>query len=412
MKTIRNSVVSALVFFFLFSMALRLWGVSESNFFSTDELTVVPAAEYFFSNGNFMPDEWSHPPLKYYFLNAGIKVFGDNVYGWRLVNVILGSLTVVVLFLLGKELFSDKRVASLAAFFLSVEPVHIVYSRTFYGEISSLFFFLVGVYISVRYLKGGRTSPVGAGICLGLALAQKWYYLPVMVVLPAWIIIKKYRDGGLKRLDFLHMTTVFLILPVAVYSSTFYPWFQRGYSVPEFLGMQLDAYREMQSQTMDWFVNPFFMASPSSPWDWFIKPVVYGRLAQPDGLWGKFEIFMGNSAVWLLAVPAFAFAAYRIWKQRDGSLVFVIVLFAAMYSQFVVVKRAIFLYSAVVVLPFVYLAVAYFIVALAGRKTLYFVMLAAVIVIWSLYIYPFATGRAVPLSLYGPVISAGRIPIQ
>ncbi|MBI5640746.1 MAG: glycosyltransferase family 39 protein [Nitrospirae bacterium] len=405
----RNAVILAV--FFIFSLGLRLWGIEESNFFGSDELTVVPAVEYFFSDGNFMPDEWTHPPLKYYLLYAGMKVFGNNVYGWRLVNVILGSLTVVLLYLLGKELFPDLRVAAPAAFFLAVEPVHIVYSRTFYGEISSLFFFMLGVYITLRYLKGERSSPVGIGICLGLALAQKWYFLPLMVTLPAWVILTKYRDGGLKRLDVPHMVAIFLFLPVAVYLLVFCPWFKRGYSVMEFFGMQLDAYRAMQAQTMSWFGNDFFRASPSSPWDWFIKPILYGRVTGGDGFYGKFEIFMSNSPVWLLAVPAFLYAAYRVWKNRDGSLILIIVLFAATYTQFVIVKRAIFLYSALVVLPFVYLAVAHFLLAMSQKRTSYFFMLMTVIALWSLYIFPFATGRSVPLALYAPLISAGGIAV-
>jgi len=63
--------------------------------------------------------------LKYHLLNASMKVWGDNPAGWRMRNVIFGSLSVAVLFLIGIELFSSVRVAGLAAAFLAFDPLHL-----------------------------------------------------------------------------------------------------------------------------------------------------------------------------------------------------------------------------------------------------------------------------------------------
>src|SRR4030042_4150241 len=59
--------------------------------------------------------EWLHPPIAKLFMAAGILIFGDNSLGWRFFSAVFGVLAVLMLYLVGKELF-NKRVGLLAAF--------------------------------------------------------------------------------------------------------------------------------------------------------------------------------------------------------------------------------------------------------------------------------------------------------
>lgn len=178
------------------SLVLRVWDIAGIEHYVGDQNTVVLAAYRFPETGMFSPDSWEQPPLHYYLIRLGTLLFGDNAYGWRMKNVLLGSLTVPLLFLLGRALFPGRRTALLAALFLLFDPLHLYYSRTIYAEISSLPFFLGAALVTVRYQRGRTASPLWAGVMLGFAIAQKWYYLLPLLVLAATALC---RPPGVRR---------------------------------------------------------------------------------------------------------------------------------------------------------------------------------------------------------------------
>ena len=57
-----------------------------------------------------------------------ISLFGATPFALRLVSAIIGTLTVLGLYLLAKQLF-NRRIASVAAFFLAVSFWHVNFSR-------------------------------------------------------------------------------------------------------------------------------------------------------------------------------------------------------------------------------------------------------------------------------------------
>jgi len=398
------------------SFFLRFWGVGGAYLYIADEAELIPASGNYLASGNFSPDSWEHPPLKYFLLSAGIKTFGNNAYGWRMKNVLLGSLTVLVLYLFCREVLNDRRIAVTAALLLAFDPAHVLFSRTVYGEIPSILFLLLAVYITVLYLNGKISSPFMAGICLGLALASKWYYLTVVPVLFATALIHSARNRLLSWQRVLHLFSVYALLPAAVYLVPFYPWFGRGYSLPEFAQMQLDAYIKLQNQPLAIFTNPFFRTTPSSPWEWFVKPLITGVEVFRRGAWSIFFIFMSNPPFWLLTIPAALYASYRAWKERDWRMAFVVLLFLSLYFQFVLVARPLFLYSAVVLLPFAYLLVAYFLTSIPNTlfrsATWPYRALLTCICLWGFYLYPLVTNKNIPVVLYKPLFLLGTVYLQ
>ena len=214
----------------------------------------------------------------------------------------------------------------------------------------------------------------------------------------------------------LHLIAVYALLPAAIYVLTFYPWFGRGYSLPEFFQMQPDAYNKLQNQPLEEFANAFFRTTPSSPWEWFVNPLMSGVEVSSRGVWGKFFIFMSNAPFWLLTIPAVFYASFRSWKDRDWRLVFVVLLFLSLYLQFVFVDRPIFLYSAVVVLPFVYLLVANFLRGILGtffRSTLWsYGALLTGICLWGSHLYPLVTSKYVPVFPYKPLVNGPHMEIS
>jgi 4-amino-4-deoxy-L-arabinose transferase-like glycosyltransferase len=94
----------------------------------------------------------AHPLLLQFMVSIIFGSFGilDNVA--RVVPAVLGILTVLVTYLIGKQLY-DTKVALIAALVLALLPYHVILSRQVLLDVSLTFFFALTLYFLVRYLK-------------------------------------------------------------------------------------------------------------------------------------------------------------------------------------------------------------------------------------------------------------------
>lgn len=107
---------------------------------------------------------------------------GSNFLYWaRYLTAILGALSVVVVYLLGKKMF-NKFVGLLAAFLLAINYRHVVSSVFVLADAPVSFFTLLSVLLSFNLVKNPSTrSYLLAGLGLALALSVKYfiYVIPV-----------------------------------------------------------------------------------------------------------------------------------------------------------------------------------------------------------------------------------------
>lgn len=82
-----------------------------------------------------------------------MALFGLNETSTRLPSVIAGTLAVLMLYLIIKELFKNEKLALFSAFFLSVMPWHIIFSRGAWEANLSLSLTLAGIYFFLKALK-------------------------------------------------------------------------------------------------------------------------------------------------------------------------------------------------------------------------------------------------------------------
>lgn len=408
MKKISDGlVVLALV---IFSLALRLWGAADMREGMLDERSHVETAYNYVQKGIMVPDRWEHPPLKHLLLYANLKLAGgETPYGWRIRNIIFGSLTAWLMFLLGREIVSA-RAGLMAALLLILDPLHVLLSRTTFEEIPAVFFMLTGIYLTIRHLKGGIQSPAPAGLFFGLAVATKWYCAPALASAFAFSIYSSLRSGKSVSSAMYTYITAFVILPLGIYALAFYSWFGRGYDFEEFIRMQIEAFHGLKESKAELF-HPALLSSASPALEWFISPLVFVFYSQTlDGM-GRFLFFMNNPPLWILSFPAVFYAVYVAREKRDVVLAFICATFFLAFFQFLPVKRPIFLYSAMIVLPLAYLATAFsatdLISKMKRQKEAYVAALAS-IVLWGLYLYPLATAKEVPTAIYSPLLAVAK----
>jgi len=89
------------------------------------------------------------PPLYMYAAIPSVAVFGLNEFAVRLPAAIAGTLSILVVYLLAKELFSQKT-AFLAALLMSISPWHVQLSRNAWEGGLGVLLFPLGLYLFIK----------------------------------------------------------------------------------------------------------------------------------------------------------------------------------------------------------------------------------------------------------------------
>jgi 4-amino-4-deoxy-L-arabinose transferase-like glycosyltransferase len=154
-------VVIVLAFF------LRVWGLNISPpGFNADEAAFGYNAYSILKTGR---DEYGQvmpivfksfsdykPGIPVYLTVPFIAIFGLSEFATRLPSVILGTLSVLLIYLLSKKMFKNQLVALSSAILLAISPWHLHYSRGAWETNIATFFMLLGVYAFVQALEKPR----------------------------------------------------------------------------------------------------------------------------------------------------------------------------------------------------------------------------------------------------------------
>ncbi|MBW3657604.1 MAG: phospholipid carrier-dependent glycosyltransferase [Actinobacteria bacterium] len=194
-----------------------------------------------------------HPPVGKWLIAAGIALFGDDPVGWRAVGAFLGSLSVLLTYLIGLRLFRRMGFAALAALLLALDGLWIVQARTSMLDIHLAFFVVLGAWLLLvdrdrsglhdepppsldhedrRLPKRSHTLRVLAGVAFGLALATKWSgLLPLgaaVVLALGWELTWRRRWTGRATTGAARavagVLVALVLVPVGVYALSYVPW--------------------------------------------------------------------------------------------------------------------------------------------------------------------------------------------
>jgi uncharacterized membrane protein len=138
-----------------------------------------------------------HPPFYYLLLHLWIGLFGSGALPVRILSVLVGTVTVPLLFLTGQRLLGD-RGGLLAAFLLAISPFHIYYSQEvrMYGLVTLLG--LLAFYFAVRWQQAHRGigSLVGYVLAATTALYTQYYAAFLLLALNLVVLTHLLRPGS------------------------------------------------------------------------------------------------------------------------------------------------------------------------------------------------------------------------
>jgi hypothetical protein len=181
------------------------------------------------------------------------------------------------------------------------------------------------------------------------------------------------------------MVACLLLLPLAVYVVSYLPWAfidshrivagwppgHTGQTLTDLTG-QMYAYHNNLS-------SPHAASSPWWAWPFDLKPVWFYQESLANGTAAAIYD-AGNIAAWWLAIPAMAFVGWQAYRRRSLALALVSIAFACQWIPWARIDRAAFQYHYYTSLPFLLLALGYFLAELwhgASRRTWLLARLAA-----------------------------------
>ncbi|MBU0708257.1 glycosyltransferase family 39 protein, partial [Patescibacteria group bacterium] len=221
----------ALIFITVTAFILRFYQVaSNPPGFFCDEASIGYNAYSLLTTGK---DEHSQPwpiffrafgefknPVAIYSTIPALTIFGLNETGVRFVSVIYGSLTVLIIYLLGKEL-RNPQTGLIAAFLLTISPWHIHFSRIAFECVSFLFFTSLSLYLFIRATKGVKSYLPWSFLFFAIGL---YTYTPSRVFIPLFLpllIAIFWNKVKVHRTQFILSLLLFLALitPLAIHLS-------------------------------------------------------------------------------------------------------------------------------------------------------------------------------------------------
>ncbi|OEV06786.1 hypothetical protein AN219_33490, partial [Streptomyces nanshensis] len=298
-----------------------------------------------------------------------------------------------------------------------------------------------------RFSFGLRPWRLAAGLCLGLGFATKWnglYILAAFGLLTVLWDMGARRTGGaprpfvaMLRKDALPAFASTAVVAFGTYVASWTGWFAtaggyfRDWAEKDgaggpwgWLPGPLRSLWHYEAEVYDFHVGlTSGHTYESNPWSWLIlgRPVSYfyespkaGRdgcpSSQTEGC-AREVLALGTPLLWWAACFAVAYALYRWLLRRDWRAGAVLCGIAAGYLPwFMYQERTIFLFYAVVFVPFLCLALAMAAGALAGppgvgerRRSAGIVGtgILVLLIVWNfVYFWPIYTGETIPMDAW------------
>ena len=147
-------------------------------------------------------------PAQIYASIPGIAIFGLNELGVRITPAIYGTLTVLLLYFLAKEIFKNEWTALISSFFLAISPWHIQLTRASFESSFSVFWVTLGAWL---FIKGFTQHQNG-----GAGFTNKKYWLWSTVP----FIISIYTYNAARVFTPLFLVTLFLIYRKEILKNT------------------------------------------------------------------------------------------------------------------------------------------------------------------------------------------------
>src|SRR5450759_1748219 len=139
---------------------------------------------------------WPHPEMGKFAIAAGIVLFGDRAFGWRLPAVIAGLVMLACVYPLARRLGLSPPWALIALVLAAADTLGIAQSRIATLDVFVGVWTVLCILIALRYAQDGRQKRwlVLCAAAGGMAVATKWSGGLALVAAAVLILLDWLRD--------------------------------------------------------------------------------------------------------------------------------------------------------------------------------------------------------------------------
>ena len=362
MSTTRLRQILPISIITIFSLIIRIWHLNLPKGYIFDEIYYAKNANSLIEHGVELNEQGGadfivHPPLGKWLIGIGIKIFGNNELGWRIIPALVGTACVILIYLIAQRLFNSIFLSSTAALLMALDGLALVMSRVALLDIFLMFFILLCCYFILT------NNLWLSGVAIGLAGASKWsgfFLIPLIIALTInW--------KNLQLSSLLRRLVQFIFIPIGVYFITWIGWIlnsngwgrQSGGNLFTSLWKYhieiLNFHRDLSEKH----------AYNANPWSWLVlgRPTSFYYESPSDcgaASCAQEILAIGTPVLWWAGVFAIAVTAGLFIVSKDRIAAFILAGIAGTYLPwFLIQGRTMFYFYAISILPFLILALIY-----------------------------------------------------
>jgi dolichyl-phosphate-mannose-protein mannosyltransferase len=291
----------------IFGLCLRTVNISSPPTLIFDEAHYIPPAQFM---GGLAPnpngETWKsieaihkspdpnfiHPSGSKFLILAGIRLFGNDPFGWRFFSMLFGMASLILFFHVTSRLLSSVDAGLMAMFLLSTDFLHIVQSRIAMIDMF-LFFFTVAVFGFVALLTSTKSkSWLLLGVIIAAGTSIKYVFALWAGLALLYIVVRH----GIKKIE----SWVFII-KAGIFSVLLYSLWGIYYVSADFsFANWIQLHFESVTRTTDVLKFHQYGSHPSQ-WIFNSKAIWYAFELKDDiyrGILG-----FGNPVLWLAFIP-------------------------------------------------------------------------------------------------------------
>lgn len=396
------------------AFVLRIINLGTPKGFVFDEVYYVDGARDLLNYGvevdGINPEFIVHPPVGKWLIASGIQIFGNNEFGWRFASAVFGTLLILLFARLIHVLFYSPFLTALGAGLMALDGLLLVHSRTALLDLFLTFFTVLGVFL------WHRNRHIWAGVAFGLAIGCKWsaiYFIAIIALISIYrILIANDVRQSLKPIAAKFVQ--YGILPIFVYALTWTGWFvsNRGWS-RQWSNNPLISWLHYHSEMLNFHTgltekHPY----QANPWSWLVmgRPTSF-FYASPQGCESKDcaqeVLALGTPVLWWIGTIAIAVVIGYLVKSLiahrtdSAANIVVIGLVAGYLPWFAMQQRTVFAFYAIIIQPFLILAIVYCAKLLLDSELKPAVsqsiigVLVALVVVCFIFFFPLFTGQVI-----------------
>jgi len=362
MSTTRFRQILPISIITIFSLIIRIWHLNLPKGYIFDEVYYAKDANSLIQHGVELNEQGGadfivHPPLGKWLIGIGIKIFGNNEFGWRIIPALVGTACVILIYLIAQRLFNSIFLSSTAAVLMALDGLALVMSRVALLDIFLMFFILLAFYFTLT------NNLWLSGVAIGLAGASKWsgfFVIPLIIALTI-----NWKNFQLSIL--LRRLVQFILTPLGVYFITWSGWILNSNGWGRQSGGNLfsslwNYHIEILGFHRDLAEKHAYNANP---WSWLVlgRPTSFYYESPKDcgaASCAQEILAIGTPVLWWAGVFAIAVTAGLFIVSKDRIAAFILAGIAGTYLPwFLIQGRTMFYFYAISILPFLILALIY-----------------------------------------------------